>query len=235
MKKFAVVATALFFAISSSSFSASAATKKPTPKPTIKVTAKAKPTAKKSSKATAKATANATSKATAKTTASSTSTTKATTPVKKKVVVKKKRKPRKKVRVSPSPKAAWPPAGFSQSGEVFAKVPTSKELVGIISAKTSLGSAVKDCLKYVCGAVQVGAETGCTWWEVSSKVLGKDNELLGNLTTISGASAAQELKTILLISPELLETIGRVSGISVTCHHEDKEADTPPVTYKKAN
>ena len=227
MKKFAVVATALFFAISSSTFTAEAATKKPTPKPTIKVTAKAKASTKTSTKPIAKATAKAT--------ASSTSTTKVTTPVKKKVVVKKKRKPRKKVRVSPSPKAAWPPAGFSQSGEVFAKVPTSKELVGIISAKTSLGNAVKDCTKYVCGAVQVGAETGCTWWEVTSKILGKDNELLGSLTTVSGASVAQELKTILLISPEDLETNGRVSGISVTCHHEDKEAGTPSVTYKKAN
>ncbi len=220
MKKFAVVLTALFFSISSSTFSANAATKKPTPRPTIKVTVKA--------------TAKATTKASSKATVASTSSTKATSPVKKKVVVKK-RKPRKKIRVSPSPKPVWPPIGFSQSGEVFAKVPTSKELIGIISAKASLGSAVKDCTKFVCGAVQVGAETGCTWWEVTSKVLGKDNELLGNLTTIGGASAAQELKTILLISPEPLETNGRISGISVTCHHEDKEADAPPVTYKKAN
>ena len=226
MKKFAVVMTAFFFAISCSTFTADAATKKPTSKPTVKATAKAK--------ATPKVTAKATSKATTKATPNSTRSSAPTTTATKKAVVKKKRKPRKKIRISPSPRAVWPPTGFSQSGEVFAKVPTSKELVGIISAKTSLGNAVKDCTKYVCGAVQVGAETGCTWWEVTSKVLGKDNELLGNLTTINGASSAQELKTLLLISPELLETNGRVTGISVTCHHEDKAEGTPSVTYKKA-
>ena len=187
---------------------AHAATKKPTPKPTAKATAKTstKPTAKASAKATP-------------------------APTKKKVVVK--RKPRKKVRVTPSPKADWPPAGFSQSGEVYAKVPTSKELLGLISAKTSLANAVKACTDVVCGAVQVGAETGCTWWEVTSKVLGRDNTLLGTLTTLSNQSAAQEIKTILLISDESLDTNGRMSGISVTCHHEEKD---PSITsgYKKA-
>lgn len=219
MRRAVVFATTLFLALSASTYSADAATKKPTPKPSVKVTAKAS--------------AKATAKATLKASATSTSSTKTSAPAKKKVVVKK-RKPRKKIRVTPSPKPVWPPAGFSQSGEVYAKVPTSKELVGIISARASLQSAVKDCSNVVCGAVSVAAETGCTWWEVTSKVLGKDNELLGNLTTIGGASTAQEIKTILLISPEPLDTNGRISGISVTCHHEDKGADVPSVSYKKA-
>ena len=204
---------------------ASAVTKKPQPR--AKATASAKPTAKASAKATTKPTAKATAKA------SASSSTKATpAPTKKKVVVK--RKPRKKVRVTPSPKADWPPAGFSQSGEVYAKVPTSKELLGLISAKTSLANAVKACTDVVCGAVQVGAETGCTWWEVTSKVLGRDSTLLGTLTTLSSASAAQEIKTILLISDESLDTNGRMSGISVTCHHEERD---PSITsgYKKAS
>jgi hypothetical protein len=209
---------------------ASAATKKPTPKPTVKATVKA--TAKATARTSAKPNAKASTKASAASSTKTTSTAKATpAPTKKKVVVK--RKPRKKVRVTPSPKADWPPAGFSQSGEVYAKVPTSKELLGLISAKTSLANAVKACTDVVCGAVQVGAETGCTWWEVVSKVLGRDNTLLGTLTTLSSASAAQEIKTILLISDESLDTNGRMSGISVTCHHEEKD---PSITsgYKKA-
>ena len=170
-----------------------------------------------------------TKKATSKATATSTSKPQVT----KKPVVKKKKKKLKKVRISPSPKPAWPPKGFSVEGEVYAKVPTSKELLGLISAKTSLANAVKACTDVVCGAVQVGAETGCTWWEVTSKVLGRDSTLLGTLTTLSSASAAQEIKTILLISDESLDTNGRMSGISVTCHHEEKD---PSITsgYKKA-
>ena len=201
---------------------ASAATKKPTPAPTVKATAKA----------TAKASTKASASSTSSTKATSTSTTKASATPKKKVVVK--RKPRPKVRVTPSPNPKWPPAGFSQSGEVYAHVPTRDELLGLISAKTSLANAVKACTDVVCGAVQVGAETGCTWWEVNSKVLGRDSALLGTLTTLSGASAAQEIKTILLISDESLDSNGRMSGISVTCHHEEKD---PSITsgYKKAS
>ena len=203
---------------------ASAATKKP--QPSAKATASAKSTVKATAKTSAKPTAKASTKV------SASSTTKATpASTKKKVVVK--RKPRKKVRVTPSPKADWPPAGFSQSGEVYAHVPTRDELLGLISAKTSLANAVKACTDVVCGAVQVVAETGCTWWEVTSKVLGRDSALLGTLTTLSGASAAQEIKTILLISDESLDSNGRMSGISVTCHHEEKD---PSITsgYKKA-
>ena len=36
-----------------------------------------------------------------------------------------------KVKPSPSPK--WPPVGFTVKGEIYAKVPTVKELVGIAS------------------------------------------------------------------------------------------------------
>ena len=36
-----------------------------------------------------------------------------------------------KIKPSPSPK--WPPVGFTVKGEIYAKVPTVKELVGIAS------------------------------------------------------------------------------------------------------
>jgi hypothetical protein len=225
----------LVIAMAVSGSAASAATKKPTPTPTAKVTSKA--TTKATSKATAKPTAKATvkptttSKTTAKPTTTSTSTSKPTVKPK----PKPKPKPRKKIKVSPSPKPKWPPVGFEYETGIYAKVPTSKELVGVISAKGNLASQVAACSKFICGAVQVAAEPGCVWWEVNSKVYGQNKELIGNLRTIAGQSLAREIKTILLISPEPLESLEYVSSIEVVCHQEAKPENTQTVTFTKVN
>ncbi len=225
----------LVIAMAVSGSAASAATKKPTPTPTAKVTSKAtaKPTAKATVKPTAKPTAKptTTSKTTAKPTTTSTSTAKPTVKPK----PKPKPKPRKKIKVSPSPKPKWPPVGFEYETGIYAKVPTSKELVGVISAKGNLASQVAACSKFICGAVQVAAEPGCVWWEVNSKVYGQNKELIGNLRTIAGQSLAREIKTILLISPEPLESLEYVSSIEVVCHQEAKPENTQTVTFTKVN
>jgi len=225
----------LVIAMAISGSAASAATKKPTPTPTAKVTSKAtaKPTAKPTAKATVKPTAKptTTSKTTAKPTTTSTSTAKPTVKPK----PKPKPKPRKKIKVSPSPKPKWPPVGFEYETGIYAKVPTSKELVGVISAKGNLASQVAACSKFICGAVQVAAEPGCVWWEVNSKVYGQNKELIGNLRTIAGQSLAREIKTILLISPEPLESLEYVSSIEVVCHQEAKPENTQTVTFTKVN
>ena len=225
----------LALALAVSGSSASAATKKPTPKPTTKVTSKA--TAKPTTKATAKPTVKPTVKPTAKSTAkpSATSTSTATTSAKPTVKPKPKPKPkpRKKIRVSPSPKPKWPPVGFEYEAGIYAKVPTSKELVGVISAKGNLASQVAACSKFICGAVQVAAEPGCVWWEVNSKVYAQNKDLIGTLRTIAGQSLAREIKTILLISPEPLASLEYVSSIEVVCHQEAKPDGTESVTFTK--
>ena len=104
----------------------------------------------------------------------------------------------------------------------------------MISSKKNLASQVLDCETYICGAVQVASENGCLWWEVNSNLLGVDRRILGTLTTLSWTTLPREIKTILLISPELLETQARVTGISVICHREAKPEGTPSVTYRKA-
>jgi len=231
----------LVIAMAVSGSSAVAATKKPTPTPTAKATTKAtvkataKPTVKPTTKSTAKPTAKptATTKSTAKPTSTSTSTTTAKPTVKPKP--KPKPKPRKKVKVSPSPKPKWPPVGFEYEAGIYAKVPTSKELVGVISAKGNLASQVAACSKFICGAVQVAAEQGCVWWEVNSKVYAQNKDLIGNLRTITGQSLAREVKTILLISPEPLESLEYVSSIEVVCHQEAKPEGTQTVTFTKVN
>ena len=229
----------LAIAMALSASSATAATKKPTPTPTVKATAKAtvKATATPTAKATAKPTAKTTAQPTtaAKATAKPTSTSTSTATAKATVKPKPKPKPRKKIKVSPSPKPQWPPVGFEYATGIYAKIPTSKELVGVISAKGNLASQVAACSKFICGAVQVASEPGCVWWEVNSKVYAQNKDLIGELRTITGASLAREVRTILLISPEPLESLEYVSSIEVVCHQEAKPEGTQAVTFTKVN
>jgi hypothetical protein len=208
MKKLAVLISIMLLF---SSTSALAATK--SPKPTPKATANA------SAQATVKATAKATSGATTKP----------------KPKPKPKPKKRKKIKLTPSPKPKWPPVGFANQDGVYAKVPSKKELVGVISAKKNLASQVEACTKYVCGAVQVASEPGCIWWEVNSRVFAPDKTAIGTLQTIADSSKSREIKTILLISPEPLETQEYVSNVEVVCHQEAKPADYPSVTFTKVD
>jgi hypothetical protein len=234
----------LILALALSGSSAEAATKKPTPKPSVKVTAKgtakakatvkAKPSAKTSvkptTKSSAKPTVNSSAKPSVKNSAKPTATKK---PVVKKPAVK--RKPRKKIRVSPSPKPSWPPQGFSAEGEVYAKVPTASELVGLISANASLGRQIKQCTTYICGSVQVASETGCIWWEVLSVVSDADGKKLGDLNSAFGSSDSREFKTFIVVSPELADKGGGAKITSVICHHEDRNSSNPSITYKKVS
>ena len=223
---------ALFISVAliASSSSALAETKKPTPTPTVKSTAKA--TAKPTVKPTAKPTVKPTAKATAKPTVSASPT--ATTTAKATVKPKPKPKPKKTARKTPSPKPKWPPAGFAIESGVYAKVPSSKELIGILSARNVLASQVEACTQFVCGAVLVASEPGCRWWEVNSRVYGQDKSVIGSLQTISGESKPKEIKTILLISPEPLESLEYITGIEVVCHQEEKPSGYPSVTFTKA-
>jgi len=227
MKKLALL---ISVALIASSSSALAATKTPTPTPTVKSTVKA--TAKPTVKPTAKPTVKPTAKPTAKPTVSASPT--ATTTAKATVKPKPKPKPKKTARKTPSPKPQWPPAGFAIESGVYAKVPSSKELIGILSARNVLASQVEACTKFVCGAVLVASEPGCRWWEVNSRVYGQDKSVIGSLQTISGASKPKEIKTILLISPEPLESLEYITGIEVVCHQEEKPSGYPSVTFTKA-
>ncbi len=225
--KVALPALALALSLIASSAPAEAASKSPTPKATAKATTTAKPTAKATVKPTVKATATtkatATKKATAKPSAKPTPT--------KKTVIKKKKKA--KVTVTPSPKPVWPPKGFSVEGEVYAKVPTAKELVSLISANSYLEKQIKECTKFICGAVRVAAENGCIWWQVVALVSDGQGNKLGELTKSFAGSTSKEFKTLLLISPEALEKGGAAKVTSVICNHVDRDPAVPGSGYVK--
>ena len=145
-----------------------------------------------------------------------------------------------KIKPSPSPK--WPPVGFSVKGEIYAKVPSVKELVGIASNSKVITAQLAEkvdgtliCQKYSCGAITVASTNGCTWWEVKSRVKGpknlEDSSIVvhGNLRTTTTGTEPKVYKTILLISSEAIERGNKISNINVICHH------APPGERLKTN
>ncbi len=153
--------------------------------------------------------------------------------------------PHAKKTVAPSPKPKWPPAGFKANGEVFAKIPTAKELIGTVSNSKvltrQLGQKVEGvaiCEKYSCGAVQVASLNGCTWWEITGKLVGetsttdKTSKIFGTLRTLAGATAPKQVTTILLISQEPLELKHAVTNVAAYCHHEAASEKIPSSSYK---
>jgi|GEM_PF-492258 len=81
----------------------------------------------------------------------------------------------------PNPTSTWPPAGFTSTNGVYARVPTGKELMSILVAKYDPSSPIARCAPdpkkpktaaMSCGAVLVAATSGCAWWEINSTVTG---------------------------------------------------------------
>ena len=203
------------------------------------------PTNAATSKATPTPTTKTTAKPSAKPTVSPKATTKATAKATKKAVVKKK--PRKKVTITPSPKASWPPKGFKANGDVYAKIPNAKELVGTASNSKILTAqlaqkvdGVAICEKYSCGAVQVASLDGCTWWEVNSKLVGETSatdktlKTFGSIRTLASKTKSKQITTILIISQEPLELRHVVTNISAICHKNPATEKIPSTTYKSA-
>ena len=203
------------------------------------------PTHAATTKATPSPTAKTTAKATAKPTVSPKATAKATAKTTKKAVVKKK--PRKKVTITPSPKPKWPPSGFKANGDVYAKIPNAKELVGTASNSKILTAqlaqkvdGVAICEKYSCGAVQVASLDGCTWWEVNAKLVGETSatdktlKTFGSIRTLAGKTTSKQITTILIISQEPLELRHVVTNISAICHKDPATEKIPSTTYKSA-
>ena len=143
----------------------------------------------------------------------------------------KKARQAKRARLNPqiSPAPAWPPKGFTQSNGIYAKIPTKKELAGLVSARTALFEAIKPCDEFACGSVIVASAEKCLWWEVLSTVTGpklSDSATItsyGSLTTKTKGTDSRDQKVILLISQEPVADQVRVSNINVTCHRSGKK------------
>ena len=169
--------------------------------------------------------------------------------------VKKKKKVKKTATPIPSPSPEWPPSGFTANKGIYAKIPTSKELLGLISAKAGLAEIVKKCESNACGAVIVAADYRCEWWEIKSTVYGVDPNdaskkvTLGKLRTLYGPLSAKTYANIILVSDEPLygpsfldpnsgQTVAgparngiSVGGISAICHKSGTDEKFPANIY----
>lgn len=151
---------------------------------------------------------------------------------------------KEKVTLSPSPSPTWPPKGFKKSGEVYAKIPTAKELISIASNDkvltrqlAQLIEGIPVCEKYTCGAVQLASLNGCTWWDITAKVVGqtslddKSIKTYGNIRTTIKATSRRQITTVLLTSQEPLELHRAVAGITANCHHDVTNEKIPTTIY----
>ena len=151
---------------------------------------------------------------------------------------------KKKINISPSPSPTWPPKGFKKNGEVYAKIPTAKELVGTASNSkvltrqlAQLVDGVPICEKYSCGAVQLASLNGCTWWDITAKVVGQTSfddktiKVYGNIRTTIKETARRQITTVLLISQEPLELHRTVAGVTANCHHDATTEKIPSTNY----
>lgn len=157
----------------------------------------AKPTAKTTTKPVAKPVAKATTKP----------TTKVASKPKKTV---RRTYVRKRVSVTPSPSPVWPPKNFAANNGVYALIPSSSQLVSLLSSKSALASTVSQCKASACGAVYVGSDTACEYWEINSKVYGPDPAdatamiQYGTLRTLAPATKSKTILPIILVSSEPL-------------------------------
>ena len=215
------LALALALGLTITAGPATAATKSPTPTPKASTAKKVTPPPKAS-------------------TAKKVTPTPKASPTKKAPVKKKK----KNVKLSPSPSPKWPPAGFKTDplGEtkMYLKVPNTKELIGILSAKTTLASQIKDCTKFTCGAVIVASETGCRWWKVTGDVVGATSaedrtiKTFGTVSVSVTRSAAKQLVTILMVTPELIGSGQIVTNINADCNQSEPSGPIPNTEYQKS-
>jgi len=189
-------------------------------------------------------------------TSASPTTTSSTVPSKKATTKKPiKKKVKKTATPIPSPSPVWPPVGFTANNGIYAKIPSGKELLGLISAKAGLATDMKKCEANACGAVIIAADYTCKWWEIRSTVSVTDSAdarkkiLLGNLRTTYPLLNPNTYANIILISeeplfmptvadpvtgqplPPVVRTGISVGNISAICHKSLTEEKLPSNIY----
>jgi hypothetical protein len=165
-----------------------------------------------------------TPKATVKATVKATPTPKAT--------AKKTRKP-----VAPSPSPKWPPLGFKVMDDIYYRTPSVEVMMNVAAGNTSLAKAIAACKEYSCGRLQVASLIGCVYWEIDSKVITPNPDLInsfltmGMLRTLAKKSLPKEVVTLVLPSGELYSGTIAVVPIGITCHQDQTTEKVPSNTY----
>jgi hypothetical protein len=158
--------------------------------------------------------------------------TKKATPTKKPAPKKTKRNP-----VKPSPSPKWPPTGFKVMDDIYYRTPSVEVMMNVAAGNSSLAKAIAACKEYSCGRIQVASLIGCVYWEIDSKVITPNPDLInsfltiGMLRTLAKKSAPQEVVTLVLPSGELYSGTIAVVPVGITCHQDQTTEKVPSNTY----
>ena len=165
-----------------------------------------------------------------------TATVKATPTPTKKATVKKKRNP-----IAPSPSPKWPPLGFKVMDDIYYRTPSVEVMMNVAADLTptakALAKAIAVCKEFSCGRLQVASLIGCVYWEIDSKVITPNPDLInsfltmGMLRTLAKKSLPKEVVTLVLPSGELYSGIIAVVPIGITCHQDQTTEKVPSNTY----
>jgi len=167
-------------------------------------------------------------------------TVKATPAPTPKATATKKATPTKKP-VAPSPSPKWPPTGFKVMDDIYYRTPSVEVMMNVAADLTptarALAKAIAVCKEFSCGRLQVASLIGCVYWEIDSKVITPNPDLVGSyltlgmLRTLAKKSAPKEVLTLVLPSGELYSGTIAVVPIGITCHQDQTTETVPSNTY----
>jgi hypothetical protein len=173
-------------------------------------------------------------------TSSSTATAKATATPKATATKKptpKPKAPAKKKKIAPSPSPKWPPAGFRVMDDIYYRTPSVETMMNVAAGNSALAKAIAACKEYSCGRIQIASLIGCRYWEIESKVVSPNPDIVGSfltkgmLRTLVKKSLPKEVVTLILPSGELYSGSIAVVPLSITCHQDATTEKIPSNTY----
>jgi hypothetical protein len=121
--------------------------------------------------------------------------------------------------------------------DIYYRTPSVEVMMNVAAGNTSLAKAIAVCKEFSCGRLQVASLIGCVYWEIDSKVITPNPDLVGSyltlgmLRTLAKKSAPKEVLTLVLPSGELLSGTIAVVPIGITCHQDQTTEIVPSNTY----
>jgi hypothetical protein len=121
--------------------------------------------------------------------------------------------------------------------DIYYRTPSVEVMMNVAAGNTSLAKAIAACKEYSCGRLQVASLIGCVYWEIDSKVITPNPDLInsfltmGMLRTLAKKSLPKEVVTLVLPSGELYSGTIAVVPIGITCHQDQTTEKVPSNTY----
>ena len=172
-------------------------------------------------------------------TSTSTPTVKATptATATKKATPTKKPPAKKKKKIAPSPSPKWPPAGFRVMDDIYYRTPSVEIMMNVAAGNSALAKSIAACKEFSCGRIQIASLIGCRYWEIESKVVSPNPDIMGSfltrgmLRTLVKKSLPKEVVTLVLPSGELYSGTIAVVPTAITCHQDATTEKIPSNTY----